>query len=117
MILTLILILTLVWGFGVTGDMCVGRGKNAVVFQETFRTQKRPLKYMQHVANKILETTAEYQELSTKGKITAAVGNHKADDLELGGYRVILRQCSSDRPSFLLVYDLHKRFLLTPTSQ
>ena len=108
MILTFLLILTLVWGFGVTGDMCVGRGENAVVFQEPFRTQKGPLKYMQHLANKSFKTTAEYQELSTKGKITATVGNHNADDLELGGYRVILRQCSSDRLSFLLVYDLYR---------
>jgi len=49
-------------------------------------------------------TTAAHESLSRSGRVRSAVGNHKADDYEIAGYRIILRQCRADRPSFLLVY-------------
>ena len=32
-------------------------------------------------------------------------GRQRGTEIEIGGYRVMVRQCSSDRPSFLLEYN------------
>jgi len=53
---------------------------------------------------RLYKLTNEYRHLSTRGSISSRVGHHKAGDLEIASYRVIIKQCNSERPSFLLEF-------------
>ena len=71
----------------------------------TWKAFQATLARLANSCHEMFKRTAEYASLSTNsGRVIARVGNHKANDLEIAGYRVIVRQCHSDRPSFLLTY-------------
>ena len=48
--------------------------------------------------------TRSFQRLSRRGSIEKFVRQHKVDDHEVAGYRIIVQQCKSESPAFVIEF-------------
>ena len=54
------------------------------------------------VALKHFKTTEQYKAMEeADGQLDSSIVNHKNDEVELGGYRFFLPECSAERPAFV----------------
>eukprot|EP00973_Karenia_brevis_P000987 136108-Karenia_brevis.AAC.1 len=58
-----------------------------------------------HEAYSLFQATTRHQELARRGQIAQSVNNHKLTEKEIAGYRIILKQCHSDRPAFVIEFN------------